>query len=197
MALNYTGHPEPQSAPTPVLAPNSGRLTQHGEFPAARRDFEDLLAKHGVWTIYVRIDKRFTCQHCTAETVSTCGFCLGTGYKTNLDRKRVLLTKPHIATIPEGNSVGGLVTDTSLRAYFPVGPAAPQTGDILLEVLWNVSGSAKQRMSGEPRELLHVLSIEQCEAQYWEGAVSFYSTQVEVQDSRLNMMAATLRERVK
>lgn len=194
--LSYTGYPDSQPPDVPVLAPNSGRLTQHYEIPAARRDFEYILEQHGVWMIHVRLDKRFACQHCTPETVSRCGQCLGTGYKTSVCRTRVMLTKPHIATIPEGNSVGGLITNTSLRAYFPVNATPPLVGNLLLEVIWNVSGINNQKTSGEPRELLHVLAIEQCEAQYWSGALSFYSTQVEVQDSRLPMMVNTLRERI-
>ena len=149
--------------------------------------------KHGVWFIYVKRDRRIPCTHCTSATVGTCPYCLGTGYKTTLTRTRAVVSKPPIGAIPEGNSIPGLITDTSFRVYFAVG-TSPTVGDFLLEVEWNVNQKMR-RLAGEPKRLLHVLSIEQSELQYWEGQGSFYATQCEVQDSRISVFANTLRGR--
>jgi hypothetical protein len=54
------------------------------------KQFDNLIDKIGIWTVYTRSDHRFRCRDCwdydTNSSAPDCGTCFGTGFRVTLER---------------------------------------------------------------------------------------------------------------
>lgn len=194
MANYGYGTPTPRQdlvVSTNALRPEAGS-TFH------RDQFERMLAEHGIWVVYLRRNHSFPCQRCNADPdsgqgKSDCTACFGLGSTVSIERRQIVLAKGRQSIPRDTDFIPGYIPESSYKAYFNLG-SAPQTGDVILEVQWNVTGRAIQT-AGDPVDILHAYTLEQVEYSYFSGAPAYYFSTLDQYDHHLRALKTAIAAR--
>jgi hypothetical protein len=173
-----------QGAPVPAIEAELER-----DHPINRIQIERVIARHGVWVVYIRAHEGFPCTRCRpgATTPGTegdgdCPECFGLGFQARLERTKAVIAKGRRTLPQESDTPVGQFNDSKFRAYFPV-EFHPEKSDMFLEVEWNVKSPSK--FAGEPKRILHVYSLDSVEPFYAQGSAVFCVCKIDTFDHHL------------
>lgn len=173
--------------------PKAFPYIQQKQHSLAKLKFDEFHSKHATWFVYLRANRTQVCTQCgltdRREGDADCTMCFGTGHPASPEKLSAIIAKGKPASFPEGDSIAGLITNSSYRMYFR-SEAMIQQGDLLLEVEWN-QPQEKVSQCGEPVSIIHVYKIEQSEPIY-DGGIVFVAAGCEVYDHVMDAMSSSL-----
>jgi hypothetical protein len=191
---DYAGYGIPEQTPSGSIIPAAGPPTAGNLLTKAQA--EAILKSQGTWVVYVRRHLDFPCTKCSsaqlADGAGNCPECLGTGYKATLERRQVLLARGRRMFGYETDFPAGYIPDTKNRAYFTL-PSGAKARDMILEVVWDTATPSE--FSGEPVQLLHVYSLEQCDIMYFDRQPAYYMCVLDSFDHKLSPVDTAVKAR--
>lgn len=188
----------PQSPSTGMVPSIPAKAASFDGMPEGRREFDQMLSRHGVWLVYIHSDDSFPCPSCyrapgSGEGSGDCPTCLGTGAVATIERVRAVLCKNRRSFTRDGDLEIGQLADNRPRVYFPV-EARPGLNDLIVEVAWNVKPELIG-VCGEPTEIIHVYGLDVIEPLYFGGQASFIFAMADVQDHHKEPLIRALAAR--